>query len=81
MVLTSLIQTLKDKSVIELVKDGGRSLDYIVFHCLKPNGSWRLTLDVSSFNTFFRVNIMYEHGRGHLPFCPRGLLEHEYRVE
>ena len=47
-----MISTLLEKNVIELVSAGHASFYNIVFLRPKPNGTWRLILDVSRLNDF-----------------------------
>ena len=55
MALNDLVGTLLNKHVIELVPMQEECLHTIVFLCSKPNGTWRLILDVSALNKFLVV--------------------------
>ena len=54
--LTDMITVLLEKHVIEPVSTGRPCFFNIVFLRPKPNGSWRLILDVSSLNEFLVVH-------------------------
>ena len=53
--ILDLLQQLLDKHVIEQVPSHVACLHNIVFLRPKPNGTWRLILDVSALNRFLRV--------------------------
>ena len=53
--LRDMMKTLLEKDVIEVVKKGETCFFNVVFLRPKPNGTWRLILDVSKLNKFLRV--------------------------
>jgi hypothetical protein len=53
--LEEMMVTLLDKDVIERVPEGMFCFHNIVFLRPKPNGTWRLILDVSKLNAFLNV--------------------------